>query len=233
MHKKLQYLSRSIAFLSIALTSLSAGAEPIKVELFFEPDLENGKYVYEICASCHLPEGWGNADGTFPQLAGQHTNVLIHQLMNIRKGHRENPQMYPFVQERTVGGYQSLADVVAYITTLPMIPEHTRGPWKKGTSEYNHGKRIYNRNCAGCHGKKGEGNNDMAYPRLQGQHYTYMMRQADQVAKGLRKVDPAMMAVVKNLDKKDLELSLNYVSQLEVPAENLAPSMEWRNPDFK
>jgi cytochrome c553 len=216
-----------------AMFALSAYAEPIKVELFFEPDLDNGQYVYEICASCHLPEGWGNADGTFPQLAGQHTSVLIRQLTHIRKGHRENPQMYPFVQERVVGGYQALADVVAYITTLPMTPEHARGPWPKGSSEYSHGKRIYNRNCAGCHGKKGEGNNAVAYPRLQGQHYSYMMRQAEQVSQGLREVDPAMMAVVKNLDPKELQMSLNYVSHLEVPEEDLAPSTEWRNPDFK
>jgi len=42
-----------------------------------------------------------------------------------------------------------------------------------------------------------------------------------------------MMAVVKNLDPKELQMSLNYVSHLEVPEEDLAPSTEWRNPDFK
>ena len=35
------------------------------------PDLENGIDVYEVCAACHLPEGWGSKEGTFPQLAGQ------------------------------------------------------------------------------------------------------------------------------------------------------------------
>ena len=226
-------IKTALGSLALTLAAHVSSADPIKVELFFEPDLDNGKYVYEICASCHLPEGWGNADGTFPQLAGQHTNVLIKQLLHIRSGHRENPQMYPFVQERAVGGYQSLADVVAYIATLPMTPEHAKGPWPKGSSEYNHGKRIYNRNCAGCHGKEGEGNNALSYPRLQGQHYTYMMRQADLVSKGLRVVDPTMLAVVKDLPKKDLEMAINYVSQLEVPADDLAPSKEWRYPDFK
>ena len=43
------------------------------------PDLENGMDVYEVCSACHLPEGWGLDDGTFPQLAGQHGSVLIKQ----------------------------------------------------------------------------------------------------------------------------------------------------------
>ena len=30
-----------------------------------EPDMENGMDVYEVCAACHLPEGWGLDDGTF------------------------------------------------------------------------------------------------------------------------------------------------------------------------
>ncbi|MBT3722414.1 MAG: c-type cytochrome, partial [Gammaproteobacteria bacterium] len=90
-------------------------AEPVIIKLTFEPDLKNGQHIYETCASCHLPEGWGNSDGAYPQIAGQHQNVLIQQLLDIRSGKRENPTMYPFVQERTIGGYQSLADVVVYI----------------------------------------------------------------------------------------------------------------------
>jgi cytochrome c553 len=93
--------------------------ETISVELQFKPDVINGKRVYAVCASCHLPDGWGNHDGVYPQLSGQHATVLMKQLLDIREGRRDNPSMFPFVQERTVGGYQNLADVVAYISTLP------------------------------------------------------------------------------------------------------------------
>ena len=37
-------------------------------------DVENGEEAYEICSACHLPSGAGRPDGTFPQLAGQHTD---------------------------------------------------------------------------------------------------------------------------------------------------------------
>ena len=89
--------------------------------LDLEPDLENGLDVYEVCSGCHLPEGWGKKDGTFPQLAGQHREVLVKQLADIREGNRDNPTMYPFALPRAIGGAQALADVVAYMAKLPML----------------------------------------------------------------------------------------------------------------
>ncbi len=221
------------AAIGACMTMRATWAEPISITLEFEPDLDNGRQVYAICATCHLPEGWGNADGTYPQLAGQHRNVLIRQLLNIRDGKRDNPLMYPFVQERTIGGYQSLADVVAYIATLPMTPEHDLGPWAEGSEEYTTGQRIYASHCAACHGPEGLGNNSHYYPRLQGQHYSYMVRQIDLVKRILRRVDPAMEAVVKTLDDTQLRYVLNYVSRLPVAKQDLAPSIDWRNPDFR
>ena len=86
--------------------------------LHLTPDIENGRDVYEVCAGCHLPEGWGTEDGTFPQLAGQHRGVLIKQLADIREGNRDNPTMYPFALPRAIGDAQALADVVEYIEKL-------------------------------------------------------------------------------------------------------------------
>ncbi len=221
------------AALSVLLGAPPASAAPIQITLSFEPDLANGREIYAICAACHLPEGWGNKDGTYPQLAGQHRNVLIRQLLNIRSGKRSNPLMFPFVQERTIGGYQSLADVVAYIATLPMTPDHDQGPWAPGTPEYAEGERLYVSRCAACHGLRGEGDNRHYYPRLQGQHYAYMVRQIGLIRRVLRRVDPAMETIVKTLDDTRLRHILNYVSRLPVPATDLAPSADWRNPDFR
>ena len=81
--------------------------------LHLQGNAENGRDVYEVCAACHLPEGWGLADGTFPQLAGQHHNVIIKQLADIRALNRDNPTMYPFALPSQIGGPQALADVVA------------------------------------------------------------------------------------------------------------------------
>jgi cytochrome c553 len=60
-----------------------------------------GEEGYETCGACHLPSGAGRPDGTFPQLAGQHTTVLIKQMADIRAGLRDNPTMYPFAATLT------------------------------------------------------------------------------------------------------------------------------------
>ena len=52
-----------------------------KIEaLKLKGDKKRGEEAYEVCGACHLPSGAGRPDGTFPQLAGQHTTVLIKQM---------------------------------------------------------------------------------------------------------------------------------------------------------
>ena len=215
-------------FLYLSLPTAQA-VEKITIQLDFTPDIEAGKTTFSVCARCHLPEAWGNTDGTYPQLAGQHINVLMKQLLDIRNGTRQSSLMFPFVQQRTIGGYQELSNVVAYISTLPMNPDHGKGPWKKGTNEYNQGKEIYQKNCSSCHGDNGEGNNALAYPKLQGQNFRYMSQQLGRIKSGLRVVNPVM----QNLEVEQLEKAVDYASYFVVPKEDMAASRSWRNPDFK
>ena len=90
--------------------------------LKLKPNLENGRDVFEVCSACHLPEGWGTEEGTFPQLAGQHRTVLIKQLADIRARNRDNPTMYPFALPQSIGDAQALADLTAYISK-PYTPQ--------------------------------------------------------------------------------------------------------------
>jgi cytochrome c553 len=217
--------SLTLSLILSLLTSISAVAmEPIKIELEFTPNIEQGKRHYHICARCHLPEAWGNEDGTYPQLAGQHINVLMKQLLDIRSGKRNTPLMYPFVQQRTLGGYQEMSDVVAYISTLPMNPSHSKGPWSPGTDRYQAGQKIYQQTCVTCHGERAEGNNELVFPRLQGQQYPYMSRQMLMIKKGLREVAPVMKALVDQLDEQQLENVVNYISYIQPDADKLVSS---------
>ncbi len=117
--------------------------------MLLKPNRENGIEVYEVCSACHKLEGWGETSGTFPMLAGQHRNVLIKQLSDIRALNRDNPTMYPFALPESIGDEQSIADVTAYIATLPMNPQPGLGP---GTGLEN-GKKLYKDNCVRCHGE--------------------------------------------------------------------------------
>jgi len=193
----------------------------LTVELQFKPDVVNGKRVYAVCESCHLPDGWGNSDGVYPQLAGQHAKVLMKQLLDIREGRRDTPSMFPFVQERTIGGYQNLADVVAYISTLPMTPFHGKGKWGKASDEYQQGAQLFNDKCATCHGDKGQGNAEGEIPRLQGQHYAYLVQQARLIASHQRMADPGMFAVISSINLHEIDLVMNYISRFRVPQSDL------------
>lgn len=197
--------------------------------LHLTPNKENGKDVYEVCSACHLPEGWGQSDGTFPQLAGQHRTVIIKQLADIRDGHRDNPTMYPFALPSEIGGPQSIADVAAYISGLKMNPENGVGP---GT-DIAHGKKLYEDNCVRCHGAQGEGDDAKFFPRIQGQHYEYLIRQYKWIKEGKRRnANPDMVEQIKNFTDKDTVDVLDYVSRLKPSADMIAP-VGWKNPDFK
>jgi len=196
------------------------------------PDMENGLEVYEVCSACHMPEGWGSKEGTFPMLAGQHRNVLIKQLADIRALNRDNPTMYPFALPESIGDEQALADVTAYIEKLPMNPENGKGEWAEGTSEFDQGKTLFEDNCVQCHGDNGEGMEDKFYPKIQGQHYNYMLRQFEWIRDGKRRnANPDMVKQIKAFSNKDMQMVINYTSRIKVPKEDLGPP-GWLNPDF-
>jgi cytochrome c553 len=197
--------------------------------LHLKPDLKNGRDVYEVCAACHQPEGWGLPDGTFPQIAGQHYNVIVKQLADIRARNRNNPTMYPFALPSEIGGPQALADVTGYIAKLKMSPENGVG---KG-SDLEHGKKLYKENCVRCHGENGEGSNEKFFPRIQGQHYEYILRQYREIKAGKRlNSNPEMVQQVQKFSERDTLAVIDFVSRIRPSKEMTAPK-GWTNPDFK
>ena len=185
-----------------------------KVEaLELKGDPKRGEEAYEVCSACHLPSGSGRPDGTFPQLAGQHKTVLIKQIADIRAGRRDNPIMYPFA--KTLTDPQELADVAAYLETLPIPPNNGKGP---GGDHLKVGKELYDRDCVKCHGANGEGSAEKFYPVLAGQHYAYLLRQIRDIAAGKRRnANPDMVKVVKTYSDDQLQAVTDYMSNISWP----------------
>lgn len=193
------------------------------------PDHENGIETYEVCSACHQLNGWGLDDGTFPQIAGQHKDVIIKQLADIRALNRDNPTMYPFALPSEIGGAQSIADVAEYISNLPMNPNNGKGP---GT-DLAHGEQLYKDNCVRCHGEAGEGDNEKFYPRIQGQHYNYLLRQYQWIKEGKRRnANPDMVQQIQGFSDADTSAVLDYVSRLQ-PDPSILAAPDWVNPDFE
>jgi cytochrome c553 len=215
---------------SIATPQQPSSQDEITTALNLKPNIENGKKLFRNCALCHSPEGWGNPSGRFPQIAGQHQKVIIKQLADIRAKNRDNPTMYPFARSTYLKGPQAMADIAAYVSRLPMVPNNAVG----SGLNLAQGKKIFNDNCTKCHGDNGEGHNEDFYPRIQGQHYLYILRQMQWIQSGKRRnADKKMAKQIAELSEADLAAVADYVSRIK-PEENLlADHKDWRNPDFR
>jgi cytochrome c553 len=192
------------------------------------PNTENGLEIYRGCAACHTPEGWGLSTGLVPQLAGQHRTVVVKQLADIRAGNREGVLMAPYASVEAIGGAQAVADVAAYIDTLEISTAGGRGPG----DQLELGQRLYAENCARCHGAQGEGDVDAFVPRIQAQHFNYLVRQFEWIRDGKRRnANAEMKAQIESFDENETNAVLDYVSRLEPLPELQAPP-GWKNPDF-
>jgi len=191
------------------------------------PDGDNGREVYLLCAVCHMPEGWGTEDGYYPQLAGQHSTVIIKQLADILARNRDTPTMFPFTLLENLQP-QEFADVAAYLASQPMMRNNGLGLG----ADLEHGKRLYEDNCVDCHGTNGEGNEEDYMPLIQGQHYNYLVRQFEWIRKGKRRnADKEMVEQIQGFTDRDISAIMDYTSRLKPPAGQLA-APGWRNPDF-
>jgi cytochrome c553 len=197
--------------------------------LALTPDVANGLAIYRECAACHKPEGWGTVTGSVPQIAGQHRTVLIKQLADFRAGNRDSVLMVPYASVESIGGPQAVADVAAYISTLEMSVANGQGSGKN----LELGKSVYQEHCAKCHGVSGEGDSDALVPRLQAQHYKYLLRQFQWIRNGKRRnANADMVAQIHEFDDSQVEAVLDYSSRL-LPAEEFRAPADWKNPDFK
>jgi cytochrome c553 len=175
-----------------------------------------GEEGYEVCGACHLPSGAGRPDGTFPQLAGQHTTVLIKQMADIRSGLRDNPTMYPFAKELTDA--QELANVSAYIASLCIPVDHGQYEGPDAAQQIADGKTMYEKECITCHKGNGEGDKAKFYPVLAGQHYKYLLRQMTNIRDGKRRnANPDMVTIIKKYDNKQLVAISAYQASMSMP----------------
>jgi cytochrome c553 len=196
--------------------------------LLLTPDIANGLSIYRECAACHKPEGWGLSNGSVPQIAAQHRNVVIKQLADIRAGNRDNVLMAPYSSVESIGGAQAVADVAAYIDTLELSVTTGKG----AGDDLELGERLYRENCVRCHGETGEGSNEGFAPRIQTQHYKYLVRQFEWIRDGKRRnSNPEMVAQIQGFGDRETHAVLDFVSRLEPPAAIKAPP-GWKNPDF-
>lgn len=184
-----------------------------KHALSLKGDAARGAEAFQICQGCHKEGATGSVSGAYPRLAGQHATVLVEQMADIRSGKRSNPKMLPFADKHVLSA-EEMADIAAYLQALPVPPNLGRGPG----GELARGKQLYAKDCATCHGDRGEGDAEQFYPLVAGQHYRYLLREAYYIRDGNRgNANPEMVKVIKAYGNADLEAVSDYISRLAAP----------------
>jgi len=178
--------------------------------LKFNADPKRGQAAFRVCRGCHLEAGSGASKAVIPLLAGQHDTVLIKQVLDVKAGRRHNPKMHPFTDELLVSS-EDIADIAAYLSVLPLATGNQLGDGKNLAL----GKQLYNRDCASCHGMKGEGLAVRFYPLVAGQHFAYLKRESiESRDEGRRNADAHMVRVLKTYSNADIEAVSDYMSRL-------------------
>lgn len=193
-------------------------------------NLERGKDINGTCAGCHGEFGQGGKRGEYPRLAGQRAAHLMDQLRAFRKRTRVNIPMYPYTQERELSD-ADIEDVSAYLAGIELPtqwPEFKPGDdaltrltamekvmiIPRAPGDVDQGSKLYQAECAACHGKDGMGRGK--FPRLVGQYTVYLKRQIDAFVKGERPHDEDLAGGILNQLKEPALLDvLAYLSAIQ------------------
>jgi cytochrome c oxidase subunit II len=187
---------------------------------YADGDATTGKTLFAPCIACHGQHAEGNPALNAPLLAGQEDWYLSRQLNHFKTGIRGADERDTFgLQMRPMAMIlatdQAVADVVAYIKTLPLA--HA-SPTLDGDPQK--GQTLYQL-CATCHGQNAEGNPAYQAPRLAPQHDWYLLTQLKQFKAGIRGKAPndsfgmQMQAVAMTLaDEQAMQHVIAYIKTL-------------------
>ncbi|MDT8427993.1 MAG: cytochrome c oxidase subunit II [Pseudomonadales bacterium] len=149
-------------------------------------DVNAGATLYATCASCHGAQGQGNPALNAPKLNGLQPWYISRQLKYYQEGIRgANPDdTYGQMMAPMAGMLAddtAINNVAAYIASLPET-----APTTSITGDAGNGQRIYNANCAACHGRDGSGSWATDAPSLIAMEDWYMAVQLNNFKAGIR-----------------------------------------------
>lgn len=179
--------------------------------LTLSADREDGRRIYEACAACHGADGVGDDAALVPRIAGQHYSVIIRQIADFRAARRHDSRMRQATADHRLQTPQSLANVATYVNLLKPRATVNLG----GAPAGDLGPRLFESNCAECHGGAAQGDDATATPRLAGQHRRYLLRQFGDIAALLRPpVGRRHAALLAPLDYQEREALADFLSRL-------------------
>ena len=205
---------RNIAIQSVLAVAVMATSITATAQANDKPEQAAAKIAVQVCSNCHGPAG-NSTSPVFPKLAGQQELYLDAQIKAFRAKTRSDPEAHDYMW-----GMATPLDDQLVSGLAEYYAKQTPPPGKAGNSTLmTQGKEIYTKGdvahdvlaCAGCHGTAAEG--VAVFPRLAGQHATYIIRQIQVIQKQLRDA-PVMHGVVKNLSEDQIKAVAEYLQSL-------------------
>lgn len=197
------------AALTAAAVLVSGPAAGQDQDTIFGGSVEAGQSKSTTCAACHGVDG-NSVTPEWPSLAGQHPTYIYNQLQAYKNGERQDPGMVGFAMMLSD---QDMRDLAAYYSVQTLTPKGA-DPELVGLGEDIYRGGIPERGipaCIACHGPGGHGNYLAAYPRIGGQHSTYMLNTMREYAAGTRRSDTDFNQMMRNVADQLLEDEMRAV----------------------
>ena len=166
----------------------------------------------QTCSICHGIDG-NSTSPAFPRLAGQQAPYLEAQLKAFRDHTRadQDAQDYMWGWAAPLND-QTIKELATYYAAQKPLPGKQTDP-----ATMERGKRIYEGGipsqnipaCAACHGQNAQGNKN--FPRLAGQHASYLIKQLKVFHSQERPAAIAMHEIVKTLTPEEMEAVAAYL----------------------
>lgn len=211
-------MKRVLLVLALCLPSIVLAEAPAKKDPFTQGDAAAGATKSATCGACHGPTG-NSAMAEWPKLAGQGSRFLFDQLKAFKTGARQNPVMQA---QAAPLSEQDMRDLAAHYTLQKPAPglaskdavAVAQPLYRAG----NAGRALPA--CGACHGPAGAGNAAAGYPRVGGQHATYVAARlrayralgTAELPDGNQKM---MAAVAAKLSDKEIDALASYVNGLQ------------------
>lgn len=177
-------------------------------------DLDQAHEIHmSVCFNCHGAEGLSATPDT-PRLAGQHFQYIAKQLGDFKAGRRESLVMQPMAKDLSE---EEMLALGVYFNVKPSPAQRVRDAELAAV-----GRFLYHRgneysgvaNCAGCHGERGMGTDEL--PRLASQGTRYTETQLQLFSERPRTPDnETMHTVASKLTELEIKALAAYISSME------------------
>lgn len=177
-------------------------------------DLDRAHEIHmNVCFSCHGAEGLSATPDT-PRLAGQHFQYIAKQLGDFQAGRRESAVMQPMAKDLTEDEMLALG-VYFNVKSSPAQRVRDAELATVGRFLYHRGNEYSGvANCAGCHGERGLGTDEL--PRLASQGARYTETQLKLFSERPRTPDNEIMhTIASKLTELEIKALAAYISSME------------------